>query len=115
MVFLKYSNVQQKFLFSCHCYYFISIMGLFLSDFGFLFVFVKHLFLFLCNHAYISEIDLVLPVCVCGGRGASLIAQLIKNPPAMWETWVRSLEKGKATHSSILAWRFPWSQRVGND
>ena len=45
---------------------------------------------------------------------ASLVAQLIKNPPAMWETWVSSLgwedmvEKGKATHSSILAWRIPW-------
>ena len=42
---------------------------------------------------------------------ASLVAQLVKNPPAMQETWVRSLdwedplEKGKATHSSILAWR----------
>ena len=41
------------------------------------------------------------------------VAQLVKNPPAMWETWVRSLgwedplEKGKATHSSILAWRIP--------
>ena len=41
---------------------------------------------------------------------ASLVAQLIQNPPAMWETWVQSLgwedplEKGKATHSSILAW-----------
>ena len=40
---------------------------------------------------------------------ASVVAQLVKNPPAMWETWVRSLgwedplEKGKATHSSILA------------
>ena len=40
---------------------------------------------------------------------ASLVAQLAKNPPAMWETWVRSLgwedplEKGKVTHSSILA------------
>ena len=53
--------------------------------------------------------------------GASLVAQLVKNPPAMWETWVPSLcwedplEKGKATHSSILAWRIPWaiqSQRV---
>ena len=39
---------------------------------------------------------------------ASLVAQLVKNPPAMWETWVRSLgwedplEKGKATHSSIM-------------
>ena len=42
---------------------------------------------------------------------ASLLAQLVKNPPAMWETWVRSqgwedpLEKGKATHCSILAWK----------
>ena len=42
---------------------------------------------------------------------ASLVAQLVKNPPAMWETWVQSLgwedplEKGKATRSSILAWR----------
>ena len=40
---------------------------------------------------------------------ASLVAQLVKNPPAMWETWVRSLgweyplEKGKATHSTTLA------------
>ena len=45
--------------------------------------------------------------------GASLVAQLVKNPPAMQETWVLSLswedplEKGKATHSSILAWRIP--------
>ena len=58
---------------------------------------------------------------------ASLVAQLVKNPPAMQETWVRSLgwedplEKGKATHSSILACRIPWtvyskgSQRVGHD
>ena len=59
--------------------------------------------------------------------GALLIAQLVKNPPAMWETWVRSLgwedplEKGKATHSRILAWRIPWTvesmwwQRVGHN
>ena len=46
---------------------------------------------------------------------ASLVAQLVKNPPTMWETWVRSLgwedplEQGKATHSSILAWRIPGS------
>ena len=46
---------------------------------------------------------------------ASLEVQLVKNPPALWETWVRSLdwenplEKGKATHSSILTWRIPWT------
>ena len=45
----------------------------------------------------------------------SLVAQLVKNPSAMQETWVRSLgwedplEKGMATHSSILAWRIPWT------
>ena len=55
------------------------------------------------------------------------MAQLVKNPPAMWVTWVPSLgweyplEKGKATHSHILAWRIPWtvesmgSQRVGHN
>ena len=47
--------------------------------------------------------------------GASLAAQLVKNPPAMRETWDRSLAqedplgKGKATHSSVLAWRIPWT------
>ena len=47
------------------------------------------------------------------------MAQLIKNLPAMPETWVQSrgledpLEKGKATHSSILAWRIPWTMLHG--
>ena len=46
---------------------------------------------------------------------SSLMAQLVKNLPVMWETWVGSLvwedplEKGKATHSSILAERRPWT------
>ena len=58
---------------------------------------------------------------------ASLVTQLVKNLPAMWETWVQSLgwedplEKGKVTHSNILAWRILWTvqslglQRVGHD
>ena len=43
------------------------------------------------------------------------MAQMVKNPPATWETWVRSLgwedplEKATATHFSILAWRIPWT------
>ena len=62
----------------------------------------------------------------------SLVAQMVKCLSTMWETWVRSLgledtlEKEMATHSSILAWRIPWteepgvlqstgSQRVGHD
>ena len=67
----------------------------------------------------------------CGTR-ASLVAQMVKNPPEMKETWIRSLgwedplEKGMATHSSILAWRISmdrgawWAtvhgaQRAGHD
>ena len=63
---------------------------------------------------------------------ASLVAQMVKNLPAMWDTQVQSLgqedplEKGMATHSSFLSWRIPWteepgglqsvaSQRVGHD
>ena len=44
---------------------------------------------------------------------------MIKNPPAMWETWVQSLgwedplEEGMATHSSILAWRISWTEDPG--
>ena len=66
------------------------------------------------------------------GAGASLVAQRLKRLPLMQETWVLSLgwedplEKEMATHSSILAWRIPWSaepgglqstgsQRVGHD
>ena len=48
-----------------------------------------------------------------------LVAQMVKNPPAMKETWVLSLgwedslEKEMATHSSILAWRIPWAEESG--
>ena len=57
-----------------------------------------------CVHMSLFWFDLLIPV-----------AQLVKNPPAMQETWVRSLgwedplEQGKATHYSILAWRIPWA------
>ena len=64
--------------------------------------------------------------------GASLVAQMVKLLPTMWETWVQSLgwedplEKKMTTHSSTLAWKIPWtkepgrlqsmgSQRVGHD
>ena len=61
----------------------------------------------ICIHTYI-------PI-VC----ASLVAQTVKNLPAIWETWTQSLgqedplEKGMATHSSILAWRIPWTEEPG--
>ena len=52
---------------------------------------------------------------ICIHTTASLVAQLVKNPPAVRGTWVRSLGweeplgKGKATYASILAWRMPWT------
>ena len=51
--------------------------------------------------------------------GASLVAEIVRNPPAMRETWVRSLggeaplEENAAAHSSILAWRIPWTEEPG--
>ena len=47
------------------------------------------------------------------------MAQLVKNLPAMQETWIRSLdwedplEEGTDTHSSVLAWRIPWAEEAG--
>ena len=52
-----------------------------------------------------------------GKNRASLAAQMIKNPPTIQETWVQSLgckdalEKVMATHSSIVAWRIPWTEK----
>ena len=49
----------------------------------------------------------------------TLVAQIVKNLPVMQETWLRTLdqedllEKGMATHSSILAWRIPWTEEPG--
>ena len=48
-----------------------------------------------------------------------MVAQTVKTLPAMWEIWVQTLvwedplEKGMATHSSILAWRIPWTKDLG--
>jgi len=58
-----------------------------------------------------SAVDILTRAC--------LVAQAVKNLPAMQETWVPSLgwqdslEKGMATHSSILAWRIPWTKEPG--
>ena len=58
--------------------------------------------------------QLQLPLFLLG-----LMAQMVKKLSAMWQTWVRSLgqeeslEKGMATHSSILAWEIPWTEESG--
>ena len=74
--------------------------------------------------SYIMHFSLYL-VCLKSSQlivriySITLVAQLVKNPSAMWETWVQSLgwedslEKGRATHSSILAWRIPWTEEPG--
>ena len=51
--------------------------------------------------------------------GLPLVAQMVKRLPTMWETWVQTLgwedplEKEMATHSSILAWKIPWTEEPG--
>ena len=86
----------------------------------------KNTWKFILNYCFVEHKGFWLCHFACQ-QWASLIAQLVKNPPAMRETWVQSLgwedplEKGKATHSSILAWRIPRTvqstglQRVGQD
>ena len=73
-------------------------------------------------HCVYTHTQLGLPLCVhthTHTLGASLVAQLVKNLPAVWETWVwflgqeDSLEKEMAAHSSILAWRIPWTEEPG--
>ena len=52
-------------------------------------------------------------------KGASLVTDMVKNPPVMRETWVwslgweDSLEEGMVTHSGVLAWRIPWTEEPG--
>ena len=63
--------------------------------------------------------DLIIICDVLSQKWASWAAQMVKNLPAMRETWVQSLdwedplEKGMAILSSILAWRIPWTEEAG--
>ena len=67
------------------------------------------------EHRYSYTLDGRL-VLLYQGWWASLVAQMVKNPPTMQKTWVQfldwedSLKKGVATHSNILAWRIPWTE-----
>ena len=62
--------------------------------------------------------DRAIDITITGKKKVKT-SQMVKNLPAMWETWVQSLgwddplEKGMATHSSILAWRIPWTEKPG--
>ena len=66
------------------------------------------------SHYYSEQMGVLFFFNIYALIWASLVAQLVKNPPTMRATWIQSLgwedalEKGKATHSSILAWRIPW-------
>ena len=57
--------------------------------------------------------------CILGSPITSMVVQMVKNLPIMQETWVQSLgqedplKEGMATHSSILAWRIPWTEEPG--
>ena len=62
----------------------------------------------------------ILSMCLRSVTGTSLVAQTAKNLPTMWETQLHSLgqedplEKEMATHSSILAWKIPWTEEAGS-
>ena len=67
------------------------------------------------NNTGVGSLFLLQQIFLIQDLKQGLVAQLVKNPPAIRETWVQSLgwkdplEKGTATHSSILAWRIPWT------
>ena len=71
------------------------------------------------SHWTTREVPVAFLVMTILTKEASLVAQMVKNLPTMQETWVQSLdqedllEKGMATHSSILAWRIPWTEESG--
>ena len=74
-----------------------------------------------CGHCWVFQIcwhiECSILGCILLAYWASLIAELVKNPPAIQETlvqflgWEDLLEKGKAIHSNILAWRIPWGHK----
>ena len=72
---------------------------------------------YLANHKKEKNFFLLISIHLWND-GASLVAQTVKNLPAMWETplwslsWKDPLEKGMATHSSILAWRIPCTEEA---
>ena len=83
---------------------------------------------FCCTTAWISHANVCVPSLLNlspltstlkNGRWASLVAQIVKNLPAMREIWVGSLgqedplKRGRAIHSGILAWRIPWTEKPG--
>jgi len=76
--------------------------------------FIEVQLIYSCVHFWCTQNDLVIYI-----YGASLVAQMVKNPPTMQETRVRSLdqeeslEKGLATHSSVLAWKILWTEEPG--
>ena len=76
-------------------------------------------FIFSGHSEFSIEIRVCVCVCVCEREMGFLVAQMVKNLPAMWETWVWSLgwenplEKRMSIHSSILAWDIPWTEEPG--
>ena len=64
--------------------------------------------------------DRIRVSCIISGSLTSLVAQMVKRLPTMLETWVQSLgqedllEKEMATHSNILAWKSPWTEKPGS-
>ena len=73
----------------------------------------------LIPHSALTTLDSIVTKQNIDRFYSTFVAQLVKNPPAMRDTWVRSLgwedplEKAMATHSSILAWEIPWTEESG--
>ena len=121
-IYLKYKiSLILAYVYSHETIIKVKIINVFISSKNFLVLFWSSSHL----HLPTSRQSLsVTRVCVAKNLcliffWASLVAQIVKNLPEMRETWIWSLdwedplEEGKATHSSILAWRIPWTEEPG--
>ena len=94
-------------------FFFFLLKGNNLKIYDFLRCFAK--FRLFCRNRDFSLCIVLSFLALFFSHWTSLVAQLVRNLPAMQETWVQTLgwddplEKGKATHSSILAWTIPWT------
>ena len=80
---------------------------------------IQHLSVYICLFSQIIRLFWAIFSFFHASMVASQVAQKVKNLPAMWETqvwfldWENLLEKEMATHSSIFAWRIPWTEEPG--
>ena len=109
------SDVQHSdsvYIYMCVCIYICIHICIYIQTHAYICIYIQtHVYMYTYIHIYVYSFFRLFPL------PASLVAQMLKNLPPMQEIWVWSLDwqdpLEKATHSSILAWRIPWTEKPG--